>query len=72
MVFVILLFVVLIYEWRNGALDFGPDGKKILKAYRKLNSTKPASENIINRINGATNPSASKSTNQPVNQPLKS
>jgi len=35
-VFVILLFVVLIYEWRNGALDFGPDGKKILKAYKKL------------------------------------
>jgi len=35
-IFVILLFVVLIYEWRNGALDFGPDGKKILKAYKKL------------------------------------
>jgi NADH-quinone oxidoreductase subunit A len=36
-IFVILLIVVLIYEWRNGALDFGPDGKKILQAYRKLN-----------------------------------
>lgn len=36
MVFIILLVVVLIYEWRNGALDFGPDGKKILKAYKKL------------------------------------
>ena len=35
MVFVILLIVVLIYEWRNGALDFGPDGKQILKAYNK-------------------------------------
>ena len=35
MVFVILLFVVLIYEWRNGALDFGPDGNRILKAYKK-------------------------------------
>jgi NADH-quinone oxidoreductase subunit A len=35
-IFVILLFVVLIYEWRNGALDFGPDGKKILKAYKRL------------------------------------
>ena len=34
-IFVILLFVVLIYEWRNGALDFGPDGKKILKGYKK-------------------------------------
>lgn len=36
MVFVVLLFVVLIYEWRNGALDFGPDGQQILKAYKKL------------------------------------
>lgn len=35
LIFIILLVVVLIYEWRNGALDFGPDGKKILKAYRK-------------------------------------
>jgi NADH-quinone oxidoreductase subunit A len=35
LIFVILLFVVLIYEWKNGALDFGPDGKKILKAYKK-------------------------------------
>lgn len=35
-VFIILLVVVLIYEWRNGALDFGPDGKKILEAYKKL------------------------------------
>jgi NADH-quinone oxidoreductase subunit A len=40
MVFVILLFVVLIYEWRNGALDFGPDGRKILKAYKKLNKNR--------------------------------
>jgi len=36
MVFIILLVVVLIYEWRNGALDFGPDGKKIIEAYKKL------------------------------------
>jgi NADH-quinone oxidoreductase subunit A len=35
-VFIALLFAVLIYEWSLGALDFGPDGKKILKAYRKL------------------------------------
>jgi NADH-quinone oxidoreductase subunit A len=40
MIFVILLFVVLIYEWRNGALDFGPDGRKILKAYKKLNKNR--------------------------------
>lgn len=36
LIFIILLLVVLFYEWRNGALDFGPDGKKILKAYKKL------------------------------------
>ena len=35
-IFIGQLVVVLIYEWRNGALDFGPDGKKILNAYRKL------------------------------------
>jgi NADH-quinone oxidoreductase subunit A len=35
-IFIILLVVVLIYEWRNGALDFGPDGRKILRAYKKL------------------------------------
>jgi NADH-quinone oxidoreductase subunit A len=40
LLFVILLFVVLLYEWRNGALDFGPDGKKILKAYKKLTGKK--------------------------------
>jgi NADH-quinone oxidoreductase subunit A len=40
-VFIILLVVVLIYEWRNGALDFGPDGRKILRAAKKFQS-KPA------------------------------
>lgn len=40
LVFIILLVVVLIYEWRVGALDFGPDGKKILKAYKKLTGLK--------------------------------
>jgi NADH-quinone oxidoreductase subunit A len=38
-IFIILLVVVLIYEWRNGALDFGPDGQKILKAYKKIVKT---------------------------------
>ena len=42
LVFIILLFVVLIYEWRNGALDFGPDGKRILKAYKRLLRQKDA------------------------------
>ncbi len=36
MIFITLLVVVLIYEWRNGALDFGPDGNKILKASKKI------------------------------------
>ncbi|PWJ60097.1 NADH-quinone oxidoreductase subunit A [Dyadobacter jejuensis] len=34
-VFIGLLFAVLLYEWRIGALDFGPNGKRILKAYKK-------------------------------------
>jgi NADH-quinone oxidoreductase subunit A len=71
MVFVILLFVVLIYEWRNGALDFGPDGKKILKAYRKLNNKKTASENMIHRVNATKDPAVSKSPTT-INQPLQS
>jgi NADH-quinone oxidoreductase subunit A len=35
LVFIGLLLAVLIYEWKTGALDFGPDGKKILKAMPK-------------------------------------
>jgi NADH-quinone oxidoreductase subunit A len=35
LVFIGLLVVILIYEWKIGALDFGPDGKKILKAMPK-------------------------------------
>jgi len=35
-VFIGLLVAVLIYEWTIGALDFGPNGKKILKAYHQL------------------------------------
>lgn len=38
--FIVILFVVLIYEWRMGALDFGPQGKKILKAYHELKKNK--------------------------------
>jgi NADH-quinone oxidoreductase subunit A len=40
-IFIILLVVVLIYEWRNGALDFGPDGNKILTAYKKIKNKTP-------------------------------
>jgi NADH-quinone oxidoreductase subunit A len=39
LVFVLILTVVLIYEWRTGALDFGPQGKKIIDAYKKLKSS---------------------------------
>ena len=46
-IFVILLFVVLIYEWRNGALDFGPDGKKILKAYKKIKEKGSNNEVVV-------------------------
>jgi NADH-quinone oxidoreductase subunit A len=44
LVFALVLFIVLIYEWRNGALNFGPDGKKILKAYKKLQKKNPTDE----------------------------
>lgn len=36
LVFIVMLAVVLVYEWRNGALDFGPSGSKILAAYKRL------------------------------------
>ncbi len=36
LVFIIELAVLLFYIWRTGALDFGPDGKKILAAYHKI------------------------------------
>ena len=35
-IFIAQLVVVLIYEWGVGALDFGPDGLEILKAYKKI------------------------------------
>ncbi len=40
-IFILVLMVVLLYEWRIGALDFGPNGKKILKEYhRRIKSGK--------------------------------
>jgi NADH-quinone oxidoreductase subunit A len=36
-IFIFLLLVVLVYEWRSGALDIAPDGKKILKVMKRLN-----------------------------------
>jgi NADH-quinone oxidoreductase subunit A len=34
-IFIAILFAVLIYIRQMGALDFGPNGQKILEAYRK-------------------------------------
>ena len=34
--FIIELAIALFYIWKMGALDFGPDGKKILAAYHKI------------------------------------
>ncbi|MGV3639193.1 MAG: NADH-quinone oxidoreductase subunit A [Adhaeribacter sp.] len=45
--FIGLLVVVLVYEWRNGALDFGPDGQQILKAYHKRNLKSKAHEMVV-------------------------
>jgi NADH-quinone oxidoreductase subunit A len=36
-IFIFLLLVVLIYEWRIGALDIAPDGRQILKAMKRMN-----------------------------------
>lgn len=34
-IFIGIIAAVLLYVWKIGALDFGPDGKKILKAYHE-------------------------------------
>jgi NADH-quinone oxidoreductase subunit A len=35
LVFTLILVAVLVYEWKSGALDFGPNGRKILKYKNK-------------------------------------
>ena len=42
LIFIGILLVVLIYEWRIGALDFAASGKKILKKYKHLNQVNRA------------------------------
>ena len=37
LIFIAELAVLLFYIYKTGALDFGPDGKKILAAYHNLN-----------------------------------
>src|SRR5690606_22781740 len=58
-IFIILLFVVLIYEWRNGALEFGTEGKKILRAYRRNTAPKASHVRITKR---ADSPKGEKDT----------
>jgi NADH-quinone oxidoreductase subunit A len=40
LIFIGILLVVLIYEWRIGALDFAANGKKILKKFKQHNQKK--------------------------------
>ncbi|KOH43715.1 NADH-quinone oxidoreductase subunit A [Sunxiuqinia dokdonensis] len=49
LVFAVVLLVVLIYEWKSGALDFGPSGKRILNAYHK-NIKKNANEVVDKQV----------------------
>lgn len=37
LIFIAILMVLLVYEIKIGALDFGPDGRKILKNKNKMN-----------------------------------
>jgi NADH-quinone oxidoreductase subunit A len=45
--FIVQLVVVLIYEWGIGALDFGPDGLKILKAYKRILKTNGTKNKVV-------------------------
>ena len=48
LLFIGVLAVVLLYVWRIGALDFGPDGPKLLKAYYKY-IKKPISYEVVDQ-----------------------
>lgn len=45
LVFIAELLILLIYLWKVGALDFGPDGKAILKVYNK--KIKPIQDEMV-------------------------
>jgi len=47
-IFIGQLVVVLIYEWGIGALDFGPDGLKILKAFNTLKKNNQLRAEVLN------------------------
>jgi NADH-quinone oxidoreductase subunit A len=34
-IFIGILLIILLYEWRNGALDFAPSGKNIIKQMKR-------------------------------------
>ncbi|HVI49353.1 MAG TPA: NADH-quinone oxidoreductase subunit A [Chitinophaga sp.] len=55
-VFIFILLAVLIYEWRNGALDFGPDGGKILRTYKKMRKTRKDYGNEYTNLQHQLNP----------------
>ncbi len=46
-VFIFLLLIVLLYEWRTGALDIAADGKKIIKAMKKFKKHEMADKQNI-------------------------
>ncbi len=48
LIFIAELVAVLVYVWRIGALNFGPSGKKILKAYYKKISKPTHNEMVDN------------------------
>jgi NADH-quinone oxidoreductase subunit A len=37
--FILQLVIVLVYEWGIGALNIGPDARKILEQYKKIKQT---------------------------------
>jgi NADH-quinone oxidoreductase subunit A len=39
-IFILILFILFLYEIKKGALDFGPNGKKILKQMDKYRAAK--------------------------------
>ncbi len=46
--FISVQLILIFYLWRTGALDFGPDGKAILKAFHKK-IKKPATYAVVDK-----------------------
>src|SRR3546814_8453637 len=63
-IFVFILLVVLIYEWRNGALNFGPNGKKILKASKNLTKDRKSTRLLQSLMRNSTHFFCLKKTNK--------